>query len=315
MAEIRINKYDVIWSFLGKGLLSFSGFITLPLVLRLLTVEEIALNYLMMTIASLVSLLDFGFTPMFSRNFTYVYSGAHKLLPEGLDPDTDGVLDFHLLSVLIKSANYVYRKLAIICLIIMLTLGSFYIYKVTEGFTLVSGALFIWIGFSISTFFGIYFSFYSCLLVGSGKIKESNISNILSRVVYLAVCITLLLLHCGLASIVIATFISPWVQRYYTYKVFFTKDIKEKIEVVNKDEIVDLFKIIWYNAKKIGFVAIGSYALNKSSMFLIGLYLPLNEVASYGLMIQIFTFINSFAIILYATYSPMISALRLHHRN
>lgn len=38
------------------------------------------MNYLMLTVGSLVSLFDFGFAPQFGRNITYVFAGAqaHK---------------------------------------------------------------------------------------------------------------------------------------------------------------------------------------------------------------------------------------------
>ena len=55
-----------------------------------------------------------------------------------------------------------------------------------------------------------------------------------------------------------------------------TKDLKK----------IATFDIIWYNAKKLGLVFVGAYAITKFSMFLAGLYLSNAEIASYGLMMQ-----------------------------
>ena len=78
MSEISVTKKDIIWGYLAQFFLVASGLITLPLVLNILSAEEIGMNYLMLTIGSLVSLLDFGFAPQFGRNITYIFSGAQK---------------------------------------------------------------------------------------------------------------------------------------------------------------------------------------------------------------------------------------------
>lgn len=77
MSEISVTKKDIIWGYLAQFFLVASGLITLPLVLNILSAEEIGMNYLMLTIGSLVSLLDFGFAPQFGRNITYILVG-HK---------------------------------------------------------------------------------------------------------------------------------------------------------------------------------------------------------------------------------------------
>ena len=85
MGVLEITRKDIIWSYIAKFFQIGAGFITLPLILRLLSSEEIGMNYLMLTISSMVALLDFGFSPQFGRNFTYVYSGASRLLKQGVE--------------------------------------------------------------------------------------------------------------------------------------------------------------------------------------------------------------------------------------
>jgi len=80
---INISKTDVLWNYIAQFFSLASGLITLPLILKMLTVEEIALNYIFLTVSSLVLLFDFGFSPQFSRNVSYVYGGAQTLKKEG----------------------------------------------------------------------------------------------------------------------------------------------------------------------------------------------------------------------------------------
>ena len=72
-----------MWSYIAQFFNVGAGFITLPLVLNKLSTEEIAMNYLMMTIGAMVALIDFGFSPQFGRNISYVFSGAQTLEKEG----------------------------------------------------------------------------------------------------------------------------------------------------------------------------------------------------------------------------------------
>ena len=80
--EIRVTKKDMLWSYVAQFFNVGAGLLTLPLILHMLTTEEIAMNYLMLTVGSLVALIDFGFAPQFGRNITYVFSGAQKLEKE-----------------------------------------------------------------------------------------------------------------------------------------------------------------------------------------------------------------------------------------
>lgn len=88
--------------------------------------------------------------------------------------------------------------------------------------------------------------------------------------------------------------------------------MKENLSSVAKDvkKQTQLFKTIWYNSKKLGLVFLGSYAINKLGMFFAGLYLSLEEVASYGLMIQLVSIISSTAITVNTAIQPQLAALR-----
>lgn len=310
---IDITRKDVTWSYVAKIFQIGSGLVTLPLILHLLTKEEVGMNYLMLTVSSIVSLMDFGFSPQFGRNFTYVNSGATRLTREGVLEETSGKVDWHLLAVLIKTARYVYRRLSLLALLVMLTFGTGYIWYLTDGFTNVANSLYIWILYSFSTYFNIYFSYYSSLLTGSGMIRESSQAAILSKSAYLVLCTVFLLMGWGLFAVVAANFIAPFVQRFFSYKVYFTGELKERLgrSEVTAAEIRETFGIIWYNARKLGINFIGAYAVNKMGMFIIGFFLPLSAIGSYGLLIQLTTIVSGIANTMFVAYLPKVSNFRV----
>lgn len=311
MSKIAITKKDIIWSYVAQFFNIGSGLITLPLILHMLSSAEIGMNYLMITISTMVGLLDFGFAPQFARNITYVFAGAHELRKEGVAEAQD-VIDYELLANMIGVAKRVYTILALVTLILMVSVGTWYIYYVTDGFTNVHNSLYIWLLYSLSVFFNIYYVYYSSLLMGRGMVMEAKKAMIAQKMSYLVLTFTLLLSGLGLLGVVIANIISPFVGRYLSYRYFYNHEMRENLSSVAKDvkKQTQLFKTIWYNSKKLGLVFLGSYAINKLGMFFAGLYLSLEEVASYGLMIQLVSIISSTAITVNTAIQPQLAALR-----
>ena len=315
--EVKISKSDVVWSYLAQFFNIASGFITLPLILTMLTTEEIAMNYLMLTVGTLVALIDFGFNPQFGRNVTYVFSGAQNLTKNGLDGVQTGQINYHLLKGLIAVAKTTYKLMSLIVLVIMLTFGTWYIYSVTDGFTNVSNSFLIWLVYSVSTFFNIYFYYYSSLLTGSGQIKESKQALLASRVGYIVLAYIMLLMGWGLMGVVLANLISPFLGRALSHYFFYTRELSNNLarEILTKEEKKELFDVIWYNAKKLGVNFIGAYAITKFAMFIAGLYLSMDDIASYGLMSQIVSILTGVANVFFSTFIPSINNYKVMGEN
>jgi O-antigen/teichoic acid export membrane protein len=315
---ININKKDVLWSYFSQFFNLVSGLLILPLILRMLSEDEIGMNYLMLTIGSLVTLLDFGFAPQFGRNISYIFSGAQELKKEGIIiPKSKSAINYKLLGTMICTAKYVYRILGVIVIFFLLSFGTLYIYTVTDGFLKVNYSLLIWIIFSFSTFFNIYYSYYISLLSGKGMIMESNKAMMYSKLCYVLLSVILLFFGFGLLGITISGLISPFIHRYFSYKFFFTKDLINIINQykIHRKDIHDLFKTIWFNSKKLGLVTLGAFAISKFSLFIAGLFLSLPVIASYGLMMQITGVLSGLSTTLFITYQPKISFYRIQENS
>src|SRR5262245_19355722 len=60
-----------------------SGLVMIPLTVAYLSPAEITIWSVFLTFQSVNILMEFGFTPAFSRNFTYVFAGAASLQAKG----------------------------------------------------------------------------------------------------------------------------------------------------------------------------------------------------------------------------------------
>lgn len=310
MAEVKVTKTDIIWSYVAQFFNMGAGLIVLPLILHMLSPAEIAMNYLMLTVSSLIALLDFGFLPQFARNITYVFSGVPDLKQEGIFP-VEEQINYGLLKNMIGVAKKVYTILSVSSLVIMLTFGSIYIYNVTDKFSNVNNAFEIWILFSLSSFFNIYYSYYASLLTGKGLVKESKIAIIAQKLTYIILSYCLLITGFSLLGVVIANLISPFVGRFFFHRFFYKEDLKLKIEKykVDSSEVKRLFRIIWYNSKKLGLITLASFGITKIGLFLSGIYLSSYDVASYGLMIQLISVLTSVSGTHYVSIQPLLGSL------
>lgn len=313
MPEININKRDVLWGYVATFFQVASGIIVLPFILHFLSKEEVGLNYVMLTVGAMVSLFDFGFTPQFGRNFAYIFSGAKDLVKEGLQETVGDETDYRLLRILIDVARRVYSRISFIVLGLMLTAGTVYIWHVTEGFTLVRNSLIIWIIFSLSTFFNLFYTYYSSLLVGKGMVMESKKAMMASRITYIVLAVGFIYAGLGLLGVVLANLIAPFVLRYMSYRYFFTPEMKANLAPYHagREDLSHYFGIIWHNARKIGLVMIGSYGINRFGMFLAGLFLTLEEVGSYGLMMQLVNVTVSLAANYFYVSEPQFALFRV----
>ena len=312
--DISVSKADVIWSYLAQFFNIGAGFITLPLILNMLSTEEIAMNYLMLTVGSMVALIDFGFAPQFGRNITYVFSGAQTLEKNGLNGYVESTVNYHLLKNLIVVAKKVYIYMSIIVLCLMMTFGTWYIYSVTEGFTLVPHSFFIWALYSVSTFFNIYFFYYSSLLTGRGQIQESKKALLAQKVTYIVLTYCFLLFGLGLIGVCLANLIAPFVNRWLCYRYFYDSELSKQLQRENttSKEQKELFWTISYNAKKLGINFVGAYAILKFSLFIAGLYLSSSEIASYGLLTQLVGVISAVSMTFFNTFNPEIASYRVN---
>ena len=106
---MQITKADATWNLIATTLRVASGIIVLPLVLYFLPQEDLALWTIFLSFGAMVVLLDFGFSQTFSRNITYIFSGARELKAKGyIDIDKSNEPDYGLLKGVIRSMRLFY---------------------------------------------------------------------------------------------------------------------------------------------------------------------------------------------------------------
>jgi O-antigen/teichoic acid export membrane protein len=314
MPSIKINKHDVIWTYAATFMKVGVGVILLPFILHTFPSDLVGIWTVFTTIITLANLFDLGFTPTFTRSMVSVYSGAKQIQKNGIHniEDGDTSIDFSLFKGLISAMKYFYSRIGIILLTVLLTIGTFYIYRILQDYSGNKTEIYIaWFILCIINSYNCYAQFYDALLKGVGKVKRINQIKVLSSFLYILVAIVLILLKFNLIAIVCAQVVQVLSLRLLSHKSFFTKKLKTRLLNVVAKPVKEVIKPIAPNAIKLGIVGFATFLTTRVANILAPLYLPLSDVASYGITIQIIIIIGSLTQVYFFAYEPQIINFRV----
>lgn len=307
MANIKINRWDLIWSYIGSFLKLSINIILLPIILHYLSEEDLGMWYVFASIGQLAILLDFGFASSLSRNIAYVWSGADKLMTENISLVVCDRVNVPFFKQVLTTCRCVYLLIALIALFLMLSCGLPYIVSLTNA----DNVYLAWIIYSFGIFLNILYSYYTSFLRGVGAIAENNKAATISKVLQLVFTIVLLACGLGLVGITIAYFFSGIVtrlaSRYYFYKYNNIKEMLAEVNVkVRLRDCIELFKAIWHNASKEGLVTVSNYLSTQANILICSSVLGLASSGFYGLSIQIATLVSNMSSILFSSYQAVL---------
>jgi O-antigen/teichoic acid export membrane protein len=315
---INIGRKDVLWNYAATFLQIGMGVILLPFILRVFPQETVAIWTIFTTIIAFSWLLDFGFTPSFARNVSYVVSGVKELKANGYNivESHNSEVDYSLFKGLINAMRWVYACIAVIHLALLATAGTYYLHTVLKTYSGDHTEVYIaWAILVAINSYLLYTMYYDSLMQGKGLIKRSKQIQIVGQSVYLIVAVVLILLRFNLIAVVSAQALSIIIKRILAHRTIYTATFKQHIQSVKAQLRKEILKPIYPNAVKVGFTTICEFIVSRSSIIIGSLYLPLDEIGSYGVTIQIIMIIATLAAVYFGTYSPKIAQKRVQNDN
>lgn len=314
---MQITKKDVLWNYAATFLKIASSALLLPFILKMMPSQMVGIWSIFMTITAFASMLDFGFNPSFSRNVTYVFTGVKSLKTHGHESinSSIGTVDYGLLKGLIKAMRWWYSRMAVIIFVLLTTFGTWYIHKVLKNYNGSISEIYIsWGILCLINTYNLYTLYYDSLLEGKGLIKRAKQIVIIGQSTYLITASILILNGFGLIAIVSAQALSVIIVRFLSFRSFFSPSISLSLKTAISQPASDILKAIYPNALKIGLSSLGGFMVTRSAIIIGSLYLTLDEIASYGITIQLIGIITSLAGIYTSTFIPKIVELRVEHR-
>lgn len=315
---MHITRQDLLWNYIATFLKIGSSAFLLPFILKTMPAEMVGIWIVFMTVNAFAVLMDFGFNQNFARNITYIFSGVKTLKVNGVENVINNNLsvDYGLLKGAIASMKWIYLRIAIILLLCLSSLGTYYIHILLQNYTGEHQEIYIaWSLLCIIVTYNLYTLYYDSLLQGKGLVKKSKQILIVGNIVYIIAAIILLISGYGLIAIISAQVLSIVIIRWLSYRSFFTKNINQYLKSSIPVSRQEILKAIYPNTLKIGLTSLGSFLVQRAAIIIGSLYLPLSKIASYGITMQLLAIIANLATIYISTYYPKIIQLRVARNN
>lgn len=308
----HIGKKEIIWSYAGTAFMIGAGVILLPFILNKMEQETVGIWNIFQTITFLVLLLDFGFRPSFARNISYIFSGVKTLQRDGVaHTSSDAEVDYSLLKGTIIAMRRFYRWIALGVFALLATAGTAYFWYILQKYAGdKQDALIAWLLLIGINCYNLYTFYYEALLTGKGYVKRAQQINMLGQAVYIGLAIGLIYAGLGLTAIVASQLVSTIIRRVLTYRVFFTPELKAHLTSVTPQEPKQILSAITPNAIKIGLTQLGGFLVNKSAILIGSAFLTLDEVACYGITMQVMDILARCGTVFYQSYLPKLAQCR-----
>jgi O-antigen/teichoic acid export membrane protein len=142
-------------------------------------------------------------------------------------------------------------------------------------------------------------------------IRTSKKIIILGQAAFMVLASVLIIAGYGIIAIVSSQLVYVVIVRALSRRAFYSGEVIANLQKVVTYEKVKVLKAVYPNAVKLGFTVLGGILIQRSAIFIGSLYLPLSDIASYGITRQIFDILSSLAPVFVSTYIPLISQYRV----
>lgn len=294
---------------------AINAVLVLPLVLSKFPSDEVGIWLLFLLIQNLINLTDVGFTQSFSRAIAYAYGGA-KDINHVFVSDSDNALsspNWPLIAKILKVMNKVYVITSLTALGLMLTVGTYYIYKPIHQIANSAPYWNAWMIITACSPFVIYGIKYTTYLVGTNRIAFVKRIDMGFSTMSVLCSICIILFAPSIFWIVVNT--QFWLLANVLRDYLIVKKDKNLREHKNVAYDKALFPIVWNSSWRSAIGMIGSYGVQQFTgiYFAQGGNTPI--VVAYLLSLRIMNTVVDFSRAPFYSKLPVLSALRAQGSN
>jgi len=314
-----IDRTTILWGLGAQFLTISSGLVLLPVLLHYLSPAELGLWYVFAALASLNQLIELGFHPTIVRHASYVYGGATQLRASGLEVQKALVqpteISIKLLGQLLSASSYIYQRVALISVVVILFGGGLYISSLQTEELAVNYIWCAWILYASGLIITSYYAHYTAFLQGRGDITLSNKVVVYSRIIHVCVGIITVIAGFGLLGLGVAVLLSSIFSRYLSYRYFYDTHLGETTYLrSNPRDRADLVGKLWFTASRLGAVNLGAFLILKANTLIASSFFGLSVVASYGVTLQVLGAITGIATVMQQLLIPKMNFLQVNNK-
>jgi O-antigen/teichoic acid export membrane protein len=311
----RLSRSAVAWSFVATGMRFGSAAFVLPLILRRVPPEELGLWYVFLSLGYVTSLLDLGFASAVLRSAAYVWAGARKLLPWGIDrvateenlqPDSRNL---PLLADLVASLRLYYFVVGVAVFAVLTICGGAWIWHKSVLLPNRQSLRAAFLVYALSVSLNFAYSIWGYLLSAVNGVRQSQQILIASLATYYLIAVTGLLLGLKIWAVVLGVLVMGVTERLLGRAVF------NRLAPLPRGQFRwDIIRTLWPNAWRAGAVSFGIFLILQANTLICSAFLDLKTTASYGLSLQAATLLVGVSSVWVTVKWPVINHLRARSR-
>lgn len=312
----RALSSAVAWSLLGTVLRLIGGLIVLPLSVRKLPSDHLGLWYVFLSLQSIASLFDLGFSPAVTRAAGYLWAGARELKPFGVDrverSQEGGGPNYDLLSELVATMRRYYRVFGIVSGLVMLVAGGSWIWFKTESLPDASTLRLCYAFFIFGGFLNATGDLWPALLSGINGVQSAQKILLGSILINVVVTAAGLLAHFDIWALVFGTIAGGFFLRgvgrvSFIHRVGqqFKRRMPAKLQLIAR---------LWPTAWRGGLVSLGGFLVLSANTLICSYFLDLKLTASYGLSLSLIVMLAAASSTFTQIKLPLVNQLRAEGR-
>lgn len=287
-----------------------------PLILINYNVDEIAFWYLLLTLNSLVIVVDFGFYPTYSRIVSYAYSGLGEVKDIS---KVDQKVNFRepewgFMKRIYGTLNTTYFLMTIFVAVVVLIST---IYSVSIIINRTSQQWLLWSAYGVfllSTVFAFLARRSDTIIIGTNHVALINRWNIFNNV-FNSLC-SILIVYYGLSVFWLAAnqllfSVLLLIRNFYIEQYICDGKFKE-FKLFSFDK--EIFNWIWAPAWKSGVLVLASTGITQITGILYSNWSTSAELAAYLITLKLVTTVSQFSQAPFYSKLPVFSGLRVNHK-
>ncbi|MFN0069657.1 MAG: hypothetical protein ACKVYV_18725 [Limisphaerales bacterium] len=286
-----------VWTWAQNGLRLGGGLITLFLLVRFLPRSDLGMYYVFIALTSFLGVLDGAFSANLSRYLGYALGGASELRATGMNAPQDGAPpNWGLVHQLLGALAWLYRGFAGACGLLVLAVGTPLVWHAlpqTQSPALASAA---WAASVAAAAADVYASSWLTALRGLNRVREA--AQIATAVLALRPLLLLLLFVGGagllaLPAATLATALLMAVAGRHRLRNWLRREAPPAPPAASSSR--RLLGVLWPNTWRVGLKLLSLYLASTALVQLCVRRLGLEDVASYGLTVQLGALAHGFA--------------------
>jgi len=283
--------------------------VVFPIIYKYLSSEAAALWMIFMLFVSLQNLFDLGFQNVFVRIVSQANTGSWSLLKgKQVEGDIGEERRNTLLLRIDSTLRFVYSGLTVFFLLLVVSVGTLYIYQRELQLSLDNFSMSFWFIFVVGLITSFYNRRYTSYLIGIKFLslvkRTESIVNFFSLTVGLGV----FLLYPYLLTLIINYTFWQLVLSLSFRNIYQKRKVNAKHKLYLDKEV---FKFVWPMAWKGTISSLGSYGLVNAFALWFGSYANAKEIVSFTYALKILDSTRMFSRVPFYSNIPNLNAIRI----